>query len=395
MKTKDKGFSTKLIHAGEIEDQYGSATVPIYQTSTFKFQNAQHGADCFSGKSDGFIYTRIGNPTIRALEKCVAELENGYDGIATSSGMGAITSIYMALLGAGQHIISSDAVYGPARGVLEQDFSRFKVESSFVNTSNTDEIVNAIKPNTRVLYIETPANPTINITDIRACAKIADQHRLLLVVDNTFCSPYLQKPLDLGADVVLHSITKFINGHADIVGGVIVTKEAETYKKIRHCMTYMGCNMDPTQSYMVLRGLKTLGIRMDRAQENAMQVARFLESHPKVAWIKYPGLTSHPQYGLGRMQMNGFGAMMSFGLTGGFQAGRKLMDNVHLAILAVSLGGVETLIQHPASMTHAAISKENKLAAGISDDLVRLSVGIEDVKDIIEDLDQALETIST
>ena len=392
MKTKDKGFNTKLIHAGEIEDQYGSATVPIYQTSTFKFKNAQHGADCFSGKSDGFIYTRIGNPTIRALEKCVAELENGYDGIATSSGMGAITSVYMALLGAGQHIISSDAVYGPARGVLEQDFSRFNVEASFVNTSNTDEIINAIKPNTRVLYIETPANPTISITDIRECARIADKHKLLLVVDNTFCSPYLQKPLELGADVVLHSVTKFINGHADIVGGVIVTKEAEIYKKIRHCMAYMGCNMDPTQSYMVLRGLKTLGIRMERAQDNAIKVARFLESHPKVAWIKYPGLTTHPHYELARLQMNGFGAMMSFGLTGGYEAGRKLMDHVKLAILAVSLGGVETLIQHPASMTHAAISKENKLAAGISDDLVRLSVGIEDADDIIADLDQALST---
>ncbi len=394
MKTKDKGFNTKLIHAGEIEDHYGSATVPIYQTSTFKFKNAQHGADCFSGKSDGYIYTRIGNPTIRAFEKCVAELENGYDGIATSSGMGAITSVYMALLGAGQHIISSDAVYGPARGVLEQDFSRFNVEASFVNTSNPDEIISAIRPNTRVLYIETPANPTINITDIRECARIADQHKLLLVVDNTFCSPYLQKPLDLGADVVLHSITKFINGHADIVGGVIVTKEAEIYKKIRHCMVYMGCNMDPTQSYMVLRGLKTLGIRIERAQDNAMQIARFLESHPKVAWIKYPGLKTHPQHELAKLQMKGFGAMMSFGLTGGYEEGRKLMDNVNLAILAVSLGGVETLIQHPASMTHAGISKENKLAAGISDDLVRLSVGIEDAQDIIEDLEQALKTIS-
>jgi methionine-gamma-lyase len=393
MKTKDKGFSTKLIHAGAFDDEFGSATVPIYQSSTFRFKSAQHGADCFSGASDGYIYTRIANPTIRAFEQNIAELENGYDGIATSSGMGAISSVYMALLGAGSHIISSGAVYGPARGVLEQDFSRFNVESTFVNTGKIENILAAIQPNTKVLYIETPANPTMEITDIAACAKIVKDHNLILVVDNTFCSPYLQKPLDLGADVVLHSITKFINGHADIVGGVIVTKGPELYKKIRHSMVYMGCNMDPTQAFMVIRGVKTLAIRIERAQESAMKVARFLESHPKIAWIKYPGLESHPQYELAKTQMQGFGSMMSFGLKGGLEAGRKLMDNVHLAILAVSLGGVETLIQHPASMTHAGVSKENKLAAGITDDLVRFSVGIEDVEDIINDLKQALEII--
>jgi len=393
MNTNDKGFNTKLIHAGAFEDEFGSATVPIYQTSTFKFKSAQEGADCFSGKSNGYIYTRIGNPTIKAFEQNIASLENGYDGIATSSGMGAISRVYMALLGAGSHIVSSDAVYGPARGVLEQDFSRFNVEATFVNTSKLENIVSAIKPNTKVLYIETPANPTMEITDIVACSKIAKEHNLILVVDNTFCSPYLQKPLDLGADVVLHSITKFINGHADIVGGVIVAKDPEIYKKIRHSMVYMGCNMDPTQAFMVLRGVKTLAIRIDRAQESAMKVADYLESHPKVAWIKYPGLTSHPQYELAKTQMKGFGSMMSFGLKGGYEAGQKLMDHVHLATLAVSLGGVETLIQHPASMTHAAVSKENKIAAGITDDLVRFSVGIEDVEDIIDDLKHALETI--
>jgi len=393
MNTNDKGFNTKLIHAGAFEDEFGSATVPIYQTSTFKFKSAQEGADCFSGKSNGYIYTRIGNPTIKAFEQNIASLENGYDGIATSSGMGAISSVYMALLGAGSHIVSSDAVYGPARGVLEQDFSRFNVEATFVNTSKLENIVSAIKPNTKVLYIETPANPTMEITDIVACSKIAKEHNLILVVDNTFCSPYLQKPLDLGADVVLHSITKFINGHADIVGGVIVAKDPEIYKKIRHSMVYMGCNMDPTQAFMVLRGVKTLAIRIDRAQESAMKVADYLESHPKVAWIKYPGLTSHPQYELAKTQMKGFGSMMSFGLKGGYEAGQKLMDHVHLATLAVSLGGVETLIQHPASMTHAAVSKENKIAAGITDDLIRVSVGIEDSKDIIEDLKQGLEKV--
>jgi methionine-gamma-lyase len=393
MDTKNKGFNTKLIHAGAFDDAFGSATVPIYQTSTFKFKNAQHGADCFSGKSDGYIYTRIANPTIRAFEKNLAELENGFDGIATSSGMGAINCVYMALLGAGSHIVSSDSVYGPARGLLEMDYVNFGVEATFVNTSQIEEIKAAIRPETKVLYIETPANPTMNVTDIEACAKLAHENNILLVVDNTFCSPYLQKPLNLGADVVLHSITKFINGHADIVGGVVVAKNEDVYKKIRHTMVYTGCNMDPTQAFMVLRGLKTLGIRIDRAQENAMKVAAFLQSHPAIDWIMYPGLESHPQYELVKKQMNGYGSMMSFGLKGGYEAGRKLMDNVHLALLAVSLGGVETLIQHPASMTHAAVSYENKMKAGITDDLVRFSVGIEDVNDIIDDLSKAMEKL--
>ena len=393
MNTKDLGFSTKLIHGDDFEDQFGSATVPIYQTSTFKFKNAQHGADCFSGASNGYIYTRIANPTIRALEKNIAGLENGYDGIATSSGMSAITTVYMALLGAGSHIISTASVYGPARGVLEQDFSRFNVEADFVNTANIKEIQAAIKSNTKVLYVETPANPTMELTDIKACAEIAKKHNLVLVVDNTFATPYLQKPLDLGADVVLHSVTKFINGHADIVGGIVITKEKELYKKIRHSMVYMGCNMDPHQAYLVLRGVKTLSLRVERNQENAIKVADYLEKHPKISWIKYPGLKSHPQYDLAKEQMQGFGSMISFGVKGGLEAGRKLMDNVHLATLAVSLGGVETLIQHPASMTHAAVNKEDKLKAGITDDLVRFSVGIEDVNDIINDLEQALEKV--
>ncbi|OGU78172.1 MAG: methionine gamma-lyase [Ignavibacteria bacterium RBG_16_35_7] len=393
MNTKKMGFNTKLIHSGVFEDQFGSATVPIYQTSTFKFKNAQHGADCFAGSSDGYIYTRIANPTIRALEKNIAELENGYDGVATSSGMSAITSVYMALLGTGSHIISTASVYGPTRGVLENDFLRFGVVADFVNTANTNSIRSLIKKNTKVLYIETPSNPTMEITDIKACAEIAKKHKLILVVDNTFATPYLQKPLDLGADVVLHSVTKFINGHADIVGGIVVTKEKGLCEKIRHSMVYMGCNMDPHQAYLVLRGVKTLSVRVERNQENAIETAKFLQGHPKIAWIKYPGLESHPQYQLAKEQMKGPGSMISFGLKDGLKAGRKLMDNVCLATLAVSLGGVETLIQHPASMTHAAVSKGEKLKAGITDDLVRLSVGIEHVNDIINDLDQALEKV--
>jgi len=387
------GFNSKLIHAGAEKDKLGSATVPIYQTSTFGFSSADEGARCFAGESNGFIYTRIGNPTIQALENQVAILEGGFGGIATSSGMGAVSTIYMALLQQGDHIVSTDAVYGPSRGLMETYFSRLGVESTYVTTSNLENIKKAIKPNTKVLYIETPTNPTMEITDLKACVAIAREHNLTLVVDNTFCSPYLQRPIELGVDVVFHSMTKFINGHADIVAGMIITRTEELYKKIRPAMVATGCNMDPHQAYMVLRGIKTLSIRVERAQQNAMKVAEFLENHPKVAWVKYPGLKSHPQFELAKQQMDGPGAMISFELKGGFDAGKKLMDNVHLAMLAVSLGGVETLIQHPASMTHSKMSKEAKLKANITDGLVRFAVGIEDVEDIISDLEHALEKV--
>ncbi len=391
MNKENSGFSTKLIHAGEIQDQFGSATVPIYQTSTFSFKSAEEGAKCFAGESDGYIYTRIGNPTINALEEQIAILENGYGAIAVSSGMAAATTIYLSLLSSGDHIVSTDAIYGPARGVMEKQFVRFGFQSTYINTTDVEAIEKAIRPNTKVLYIETPANPTMDITDLKACAEIAHKHKILLVVDNTFCSPYLQNPLDLGADVVFHSMTKFINGHADIVAGIIITKEKNLYHQLRTMMINMGCNMDPHQAYMVLRGLKTLAIRIDRAQENAMKVAEFLEKHPKVAWLKYPGLKSHPQYELGKKQMKGDGSMISFGLKSGYEGAKTLMNHVHLALLAVSLGGVETLIQHPASMTHSKVSKEDKQKAGITDDLIRFAVGIEDVNDIIEDLKQGLE----
>lgn len=390
MKTTDKGFNTKLIHAGDYEDAFGSAVPPIYQTSTFRFKSSKHGADCFAGRDPGYIYTRIGNPTINSLEEKLAQLENGYRGIALSSGMAAVTTVYIAFLAKDAHIISTDAVYGPSRAVLERDFSRFGVEYDFVDTSDISNIKKVIRPNTKLLYIETPTNPTIALTDIKSASELAHEHGIIVCVDNTFSSPYLQKPLDLGADISLHSITKFINGHADIVGGALIAKDEEVYKKLRQTMVYMGGNMDPHQAYMVNRGLKTLSLRMERSMESAQKIAEYLEKHPKVEWVKYPGLKSHPQHDLAKQQMKGFGAMISFGLKGGYQAGEKLMDNVHLAMLAVSLGGVETLIQHPASMTHAGLSKQAREAAGISDGLVRFAVGIEDCEDIIEDLENAL-----
>jgi methionine-gamma-lyase len=391
MSNEDMGFDSRLIHAGGFEDPLGSATVPIYQASTFKFKNADHGAKCFSGESDGYIYTRLGNPTIDELENTMANLEDGFGGIATSSGMGAVNTVYMTYLGQGKHIICHEAVYGPSRVILDNMYIRFGVEVSFVDTTKLEEVKKALRPNTALLYTETPANPTIGISDLEALSNLAHNHGIPIVVDNTFCSPYLQKPLDFGVDVVLHSMTKFINGHADIVAGMLVAKREEDYRRLRSIMSNLGCNMDPHQAFMTRRGLKTLAIRIDRAQENAIKVAEFLVNHPKIDWVKYPGLPTHPQFALAKKQMSGPGAMLSFELKGGLRSGKVMMDNVKLALLAVSLGGIETLIQHPASMTHSKMTPEAKAHAGISDGLVRVSVGIENVEDIIHDLEQALD----
>ena len=394
METKHLGVNSKLIHAGHKADATGSVNVPIYQTSTFAFRNAAHGAALFAGEEEGFIYTRIGNPTIRALEDSVAELENGCGGIATSSGMGAICSVYMALLESGAHMVSTASVYGPSRGLMEKDFSRFGVQSTYVDTFDLSHVEKALRPNTKLVYVETPSNPSMQVSDIAAISAIAHAHGCLVVVDNTFASPYLQRPLELGADVVLHSVTKFINGHADVVGGIIVAKEMDIYKRLRKAMVNTGCNMDPHQAFLVLRGIKTLGVRIERAQQSAMEIARWLERQPEVKAVRYIGLESHPQHELAKRQMSGFGSMISFELEGGMEAGRLLMDGVRVATLAVSLGGVETLIEHPASMTHAGLSAEDRREAGFSDGLVRYSVGLEDVQDLIADLRQALDVVS-
>ncbi len=393
MDTKNLGFNSKLIHSGQFHDEFGSATVPIYQTSTFSFKSADHGAACFAGEEDGYIYTRLGNPTINALEHAVADLEGGYRGVATSSGMGAVTAVYFGMLGAGMHMVGHNAMYGPSRMVMETLFKKFGTESTWVDATDAQNVLDAIQDNTKLIYLETPANPTMGITDLEAIVKIAHEKNIPVCVDNTFCSPYLQKPFDFGVDIVLHSMTKFINGHADIVAGMVITKTEKYYSEIRGAMMNIGSNMDPHQAYMVNRGLKTLAIRIERAQESARKIAYYLENHPKIEWVKYPGLKSHPQYELAQKQMKGPGSMISFELKGGFTAGKTLMDNVQLALLAVSLGGVETLIQHPASMTHSKIPKKSREEAHITDGLVRFAVGIEDVEDIIADLDQALALI--
>lgn len=382
-----------LVHGSEIDDEMGSVVTPIYQTSTFKFKDAQQGANRFAGKEEGYIYTRLGNPTIKALEKKLALLEHGYDALACASGMAAVNTALLSLLQAGDHMISTDAIYGCTFDVFTESYLKFGIDISFVDTCNLDLIEKNIKPNTKVIYLETPANPTLKIADLEAICKIAQQHNIYVVVDNTFASPILQNPIDFGADLVVHSLTKFINGHADIVGGAVIAKNKDLYDILYPTFKNMGFNMDPHQAFLVDRGSKTMNLRVLKCQENAQKVAEFLEKHNKVASVAYPGLKSHPQYDIAKKQMRGAGSMISFELKGGYAAGQKLMNSVKLIALAVSLGGIESLIQHPASMTHAHVSEEAKKAAFITDGLVRLSVGIEDIEDLLEDLDQALQKI--
>jgi len=384
--------ATSVIHAGQEPDPvYGGVSVPIYQSSTFAFESAEQGAARFAGREKGFIYTRIGNPTIRALEESLATLEGGFDASATATGMAAVTTIYTALLDKDAHVVGTASIYGPSRTILENEFSRFGVRADFVDTSDVRNIEKCLRPETRLLFIETPSNPTLAITDIKACARLVRDKGITLVVDNTFSSPLLQNPLALGADVVIHSLTKFINGHSDVVGGIIIAREEALHQRLRKVLVLMGGTMDPHQAWLVLRGVRTLALRVDRSQENAARLAPWLVAHPKVRWVNYPGLESHPQHALAKEQMKGFGSMICFGLHGGYEPGRKMINAVELCTLAVSLGGIESLIQHPASMTHAGLPKEHREMAGITDDLIRLSVGCEGVEDLQEDLRQALE----
>jgi len=388
-----KSDQTRTVHAGIGKNEHLAVVPPIYQTSTFKFRDSDHGSRLFRGEEDGFIYTRMLNPTVQAFENAIAFLENGHKALACGSGMAAIHTVFAALLQQGDHVVCSDAAYGPTVTLLNTIFQKFGVEVTFVDTSNLEEVQNAIRKNTKVIYVETPGNPTLVISDLVAISEIAKTANAQLVVDNTFCSPILQKPLDLGADVVIHSLTKYLNGHADVVGGIVVTKSESDYLQMRKTLNQTGGVLAPFDSFLVHRGIKTLAIRMERHCENAQKVAEFLVSHSAVGWVSYPGLESHPHHELAKSQMAGFGGMISFGLKGGLSAGKILMDNVELCQLAVSFGGVETLIQHPATMTHASMGESARKAANISDGLVRLSVGIENADDIIEDLENALAKV--
>ena len=389
----NKGTMTRLIHAGQhIDPQTGAVSTPIYQTSTFAFRDADHGAACFGG-GPGYKYTRLGNPTTEALEKNIAELEGGCGGLGAASGMAAVNMVYLTFLGQNTHIVATEALYGPSRTILETEYPRFGVESTFVDSSNAENVAAAMREDTKLVYIETPANPTLKMTDIAACAEIAHAHGALLVADNTFASPYLQNPLQLGADIVLHSMTKFINGHTDVVAGMVVAKDPDLLARLAKVHYNFGGTMDPHQAWLVLRGVKSLGLRMERAQENALKLATFLESHPQVDWVRFPGLESHPQHALVAKQMRGPGAVLSFGVKGGLEAGKTVINNVEIPALAVSLGGIESLIEHPASMTHAGIPAAEREKADITEDLVRIAVGCETYADIEADLARVLEMI--
>jgi cystathionine beta-lyase/cystathionine gamma-synthase len=378
------GFATDAIHVGQEPDSAtGAIVAPIYQTSTYVQESL--------GKNKGYDYARTAHPNRRALERSMARLEGGQAAYVFTSGMAAIDAMFR-LLRPGDHTILSEAVYGGVYRLTTQLLVQFGLEFSFVDTSRADAVAKAIRPNTKMLYIETPTNPTLLITDIAEMAKIANAHKLTLVVDNTFLSPYFQQPIKLGAHIVVHSMTKYLNGHSDALGGaVILTRESDA-EKIYFLQRSTGAGLAPMDCFLVSRGIKTLAVRMNQHEANGMAVARFLEDHPKVMRVLYPGLPSHPGHDIARRQQSGFGAMISFDVNT-LEAGRAVLNHVKLCSLAESLGGVETLISHPATMTHASIPPDVRKKVGVTDGLVRISVGIEDAEDLIEDLDRALSKI--
>lgn len=392
---KKSGFATRAIHAGSQKNEFGTLAQPIYQTSTFVFENAEQGSRRFALEEEGYIYTRLGNPTCTVVEEKVANLEGAEACVSAASGIGAISSAIWVCVQAGDHIVAGKTLYGCTFAFLNHGLSRYGVEVSFVDTRDPENVRKAMRPNTKLVYIETPANPNMYITDIKAVCDIAHkQEGVKVMVDNTYCSPYLCRPLEFGADIVVHSATKYLNGHGDVIAGFVAgTKEYIDQVRLLGIKDLTGASMSPFDAYLINRGMKTLHIRMDRHCENALKVAEFLQTHPAIEKIMYPGLPSFPQYELAKKQMDKPGAMIAFELKGGREAGIKLMNSVHLCALAVSLGDTETLIQHPASMTHSPYTPEERAASDISEGLVRLSVGLENAEDIIADLKQALDQL--
>jgi len=376
-------FSTKCIHAGiDPDPSTGSIMTPVHLTSTYVQQEL--------GVNKGFEYSRVSNPTRSVLEANVAALEGGREGLAFASGMAAISAVFM-LLKPGDHILLSKNIYGGVYRLGKLVLEDFGLEFEFINTTDLASVRRAIRPNTRMLYVETPTNPTMEITDLAGIAKIGRAHRLTTVVDNTFASPHLQSPLQFGIDICVHSATKYLNGHSDMIGGIIVLNDPRLIERLRFLQKSIGAIMGPFDAWLCLRGIKTLPVRMERHCENAITIARFLHRHSGVVHVNYPGLPTHPQHTLARRQMRGYGGMISFDL-GSLRAAKRLLKRVRLCALAESLGGVETLISHPATMTHASVPAEERRRIGVTDGLVRISVGIEDVQDIIEDLRQAFES---
>jgi len=381
-------FSTRQIHAGvEPDPVTGAILTPIYQTTTY----VQDSVDAYLAK--GYSYSRSANPTVRALEMKLANLEGGVDCTCFGTGMAAINALLMALVSAGDHVIVSDVVYGGTYRLSTKVFSRFGVEFSFVDTSDPGRVQRSIRDNTRLILTETPANPTLKLTDIRAISDIARQHQIPHAVDNTFLSPLYQRPLELGADLVIHSTTKYFDGHNATVGGAVIAASQKHDEAVRFIQNATGTIMSPQVAWLTLQGCKTLSVRMDRQSANAMEIATFLESHGRVERTGYPGLESFPQHALAKEQASGFGAMVWFEVSGGLAAGKKLMDAIKLWSLAENLGSVESLITHPATMTHADVEESERQRVGITDGLVRLSVGLEDSRDLIAALDEALAGI--
>ena len=385
MKKNDPGFSTKAIHVGqEPEPSTGAVTVPIFLTSTYVQEEI--------GKNKGYEYARVSNPTRTRLEQNLAAVEGGRSAHVFGSGMAATTAVTQAFLKQGDHLICGHDTYGGTPRLFNQVIANYGVEFSYVNTSEPAAVKKAMKRNTKVIWIETPTNPLMVLTDIQAIAKIAHEGGAELVVDNTFMSPYLQSPLEFGADMVVHSTTKFLNGHSDGLGGVVVATKPEHAEKLAFLQKAVGAILSPFECWLVLRGVKTLAVRMEKHESNGRAVAAFLNKHRKVKKVFYPGLPDHPQHKLAKKQMRGFGSMITFE-TGSLDNANKVLRRVQVCFLAESLGGVETLISHPATMTHAALGVEGRRKIGLTDGLVRISVGIEDVDDIIADLDQALSAI--
>jgi len=384
-------FNTVCVHgSGGVDPQTGAVSTPIYQSSTFAFECAEDGAAIFAGEREGYFYTRLGNPTQAALEREMAFLERGEAALATGSGMAATSTAVFSAIDAGDNILAARTLYGGTHKLFHELMPRFGLETRTVDPNDPASIERHVDGKTRLLFIETPANPTLAIVDIRRCVRECRRHGIALFVDNTFATPYYQRPLELGADVVIHSATKYIGGHGDTVAGLIVGKKEFVQRARMEIMRDLGGIISPFNAWLLLRGLKTLPVRMERHSENAMQIAQFLNFHPKVARVWYPAMRTHPQHEIAASQMAGFGGMLAFELKGGRDAGVRLLNSLGLMTLAVSLGDCDTLIEHPASMTHSTYSAEELAQVGISGGLVRLSVGLEGIDDLIADLDQAL-----
>lgn len=384
-------FDTVEVHAGEPRDTYGSLIPPIYQTSTFYFASTDDAVKACGDYAESFAYSRITNPSLDYMEQKLAALEHGKGAVSYASGMGAVAGALFAALKCGDHVIFTKAKYSGTEDIASDWLPRFGIEHDSFQADHLEELEPLIKPNTKVIYVETPANPTMVLVDLAEVAKIAHRHGAKVFVDNTFATPYNTNPLDLGVDVVIHSLTKYIGGHGDLLGGAVISNDTEFLRQCRlGTLMHFGAVMAPFTAFLVCRGMKTLGVRMRQHNENALKIARWLEADPRIETVRYPFLESNPQYDIAKKQMRGGGGMISFDVKGGLEAGKKFINSLKLCTLAVSLGDTETLVEQAAAMTHTMIPKEVREAAGITDGMIRMSVGLEDPDDIIADLDQAL-----